>query len=301
MNELISIIIPTYKRADKLVRALGSCLNQTYKKIEVLVIDDNNEGSDFRYNTEKIMDRYKENSKVRYIKRKQNGGGAIARNTGIQEAKGKYITFLDDDDEYFRNKIELQVKEIKKGFDMIFSDIEIYHVDTGFKQIQTYKKNFDLTYKGLLTKHLVDVISGTPTFMFKKEALERIGGFDDIPANQEYILMLKTITSKLKVGYLDQVLCRAYINDGDSRISVMESAVEAKIDVIRRVRPFLKDIDFRDRRRTMYRLNSFVFYQYLKRKKLKAIVYGIRLMPYIDLLIRYMARIKDNKSKVLCK
>jgi glycosyltransferase involved in cell wall biosynthesis len=297
---LVSIIIPTYKRSETLVRAVDSCLRQTYAHIEVLVVDDNPQKSDARRATEDAMRRYAGDMRVRYLRRDQNGGGALARNTGIESAQGLYVTFLDDDDEYFENKIAEQVREMDQGVDMIFSDIEIVDLNSNTRQIHTYRRDFSLDYRGLLTKHLVDVISGTPTFMYTREALRRIGGFDDIPANQEYVLMLKTIAHRLKIGYLPKVLCRAYMGGPGLRISDGDQIIKAKIDVIRRIRPFLKDIARVDRRRTMCRLNAFVFYQSLKRQKATALVYGFKLLGYVDLLL-WSRRRHSHKGDVLYK
>ncbi len=299
-DKLVSIIIPTYNRAATLKRAVDSCLTQTYANIEVIVVDDNAPNSDARCSTEAIMCGYEYEPRVRYILRDKNGGGALARNTGIFEARGHFITFLDDDDEYLSNKVEEQVREMGKGYDMIFSDIEIYHENTGFRQLQTYQRDFSLDYKGLLTKHLVDVISGTPTFMYTRKALWSIGGFDDIPANQEYVLMLKTIVKRLNIGYLNKALCRAYTDDNEVRISNGDKIIKAKIDVIQRVRPYLKDIDRVDSRKAMFRLNAFVFYQSMKRRKFAALWYGIKLLAYIDMLIKHKRR-RSSEGEVLYK
>ena len=72
-EELVSIVITTYKRADKLKNAVESVLNQTYKNIEVIVVDDNIPGSEQRQETQKVMENYKE--KVTYIQNKENLGG----------------------------------------------------------------------------------------------------------------------------------------------------------------------------------------------------------------------------------
>ena len=84
MKELITIVIPTYKRSEMLERAIDSCLKQSYKNIEIIIVDDNNPDTEYRKDTEKFMKKYKDNSKIRYIKMKQNGGGSAARNFGIE-------------------------------------------------------------------------------------------------------------------------------------------------------------------------------------------------------------------------
>lgn len=114
MNDqfMVSIIITTYKGDEKLVRAINSVLNQTYKNIEVIVVDDNGDGSECRRQTENIMQRFAYDKRVIYVKHKVNSNGAVARNTGIKVAHGKYLAFLDDDDVYAETRIEKSVKRI---------------------------------------------------------------------------------------------------------------------------------------------------------------------------------------------
>ena len=110
----MGIIIPTYKRNTTLERAINSVLNQTIGNLEIIVVDDNDEKSKYRKLNEKLMSKYRNNSKVIYLKHKRNLNGAAARNTGILYSKSKYIAFLDDDDEYLEKKIELQIKLLKQ-------------------------------------------------------------------------------------------------------------------------------------------------------------------------------------------
>jgi len=100
---LVSIIIPTYNREKLLVRAVESIFNQTYQNIEIIIIDDNS--SD---NTEAIIKELNREN-IKYFKHTRNTGGGGARNTGIMNANGEFLTFLDSDDEYVRDKIEIQV------------------------------------------------------------------------------------------------------------------------------------------------------------------------------------------------
>ena len=111
MNKpLVSVIIPTYKRADMLTKAIDSAINQTYKNIEIIVIDDNDPSSKYRFETKKKLSSYIQSGVIRYIENEKNLGGAITRNRAVEQSKGEYIAFLDDDDIFFPTKIEKQVE-----------------------------------------------------------------------------------------------------------------------------------------------------------------------------------------------
>ena len=100
----VSVIIPTYKGSDNLIRAIKSVLNQTYKNIEIIVVDDNDENSIFRKENEERLKSFIDDNKIIYLKHKCNKNGAAARNTGLRKSSGAYITFLDDDDYFLYNK-----------------------------------------------------------------------------------------------------------------------------------------------------------------------------------------------------
>ena len=124
-NLKVSTIITTYRRADMLKRAIDSVLNQTYSNIEVIVVDDNDEKSEDRKNTEEIMTSYANNPKVKYIKHKVNMNGAAARNTGIKNSTGEIVCFLDDDDWYLETKIEKQLEFLCKNKDYKAIDLKV--------------------------------------------------------------------------------------------------------------------------------------------------------------------------------
>lgn len=107
-ESLISVIIPTYNRAVCIERAIKSVTNQSYQKVEIIVIDD---GSTDK--TQKILMPYIEKGIIIYERCEKNVGGASARNRGIDVAKGKYIAFLDSDDEWLKNKLTTQLQLLK--------------------------------------------------------------------------------------------------------------------------------------------------------------------------------------------
>jgi len=119
---LVSVIIPTYNRADLIERAVNSVLDQTYDDIELIVVDDGSED-----NTREVLSNYIREKHITYIK-KENGGCASARNRGISEAKGAYLAFLDSDDTYLSDAIKNLVDTLSNSdADFVFSPvIEIY-------------------------------------------------------------------------------------------------------------------------------------------------------------------------------
>ena len=109
MNPLVSIIIPTYNRAEYLKRALKSVFSQTFKDFEVLVMDDGSTD-----NTLEIVESFKE-ERIKYEWAENFGGPAAPRNRGLRFARGEYIAFLDSDDEWITDKIEKQFILLKKS------------------------------------------------------------------------------------------------------------------------------------------------------------------------------------------
>jgi glycosyltransferase involved in cell wall biosynthesis len=103
MKSKVSVIIPTRNRAELLTRALNSALRQTYPYFEIIIIDDASED-----NTAAIVQNFKD-ERLRYILLKKNMGAAAARNTGIEQAGGEYVAFLDSDDQWHPEKLAHQV------------------------------------------------------------------------------------------------------------------------------------------------------------------------------------------------
>lgn len=212
MSDRVSIIIPTYKRETHyLDRAIQSLLNQTYANIEIIVVDDNGKGTAFQLKTEEFMRKYNSYSNIIYHHNENNIGGALSRNIGIDLASGEYVTFLDDDDEYLPYKIECQLTYMKEhDFDMTLTNLTLVNEN---KKVIDYRdhgylKSFD--NKMLLKTHIMRKLTGTPTFMYKKEKLVLIGSFDDVPIGQEFHLMLKTLENDLKIGHLNRSDVIAY-------------------------------------------------------------------------------------------
>lgn len=132
-NPTVSVIIPTYNRAHLVGRAIQSVLNQTYKDFELIIVDDGSTD-----NTEDIIKKYqKKDERIKYIRRKKNKGGSVARNTGINAAIGEYIAFLDSDDEWLTEKLERQMKVFKS------TSSEVGVVYSGFFRINDRRNEIE--------------------------------------------------------------------------------------------------------------------------------------------------------------
>ncbi|WP_019505063.1 glycosyltransferase family 2 protein [Pleurocapsa sp. PCC 7319] len=105
---LISVIIPTYNRADLIPRAIASVTKQTYQHLEIIIVDDASED-----NIASVVQSIKD-SRIKYIRHQTNLGGSEARNTGIKNAQGKYIAFLDSDDVWLPDKLKLQLAAVSQ-------------------------------------------------------------------------------------------------------------------------------------------------------------------------------------------
>lgn len=234
-NPLVSVVIPTYKRTVEYVsKAVESVLNQTYPNVEVVVIDDSTEAFEGRKNTENYFKELN-SSKVVYLQNEKNLGGSLSRNRGIENAKGEYITFLDDDDKYKPEKVEKQLRFMQeKGYEMTFTDLEIYTPDEKMVDYREFGdiESFDNDY--LLRYHLQRHLTGTPTFMYKAEKLREIGGFDIVKVGQEFHLMLKSISGGLNIGYFPECYVKAYrhpdggISGGMNKINGEKALFEFK-------------------------------------------------------------------------
>lgn len=174
---MVTVIIPTYKRANNIEQAINSVLNQTYQDLEVIVVDDNNPDTIYREEMIKTMEKYSNIPKVKYLKHEKNKNGAAARNTGIKEAKGDYITFLDDDDYFLPDRLKILVETLEKEKKYNGAYTETVLVKRGkIVSGSNAKKSGNLKKDLLLNRFSF----GTGSNMFfRANALKEINGFDE--------------------------------------------------------------------------------------------------------------------------
>lgn len=207
----VSVIIPTYHRAECVCRAIDSVLAQTLKDIEIIVVDDNGINTESGKQTADMMKRYKDTKNIIYLRHDVNKNGAAARNTGIRHATGEYISFLDDDDIYLPERLELMTKCLdEKGADYgACYTAYIKHMRNGKIQRSQEKVEDDVYVRALMRSFYHG--SGSNLF-YRKSAVDDIGLFDEsFLRNQDLEYNLR-ILEKYKVAYVDEPLMEIFFD-----------------------------------------------------------------------------------------
>lgn len=180
-NRLVSVIIPVYNSAKYITDAIDSVLAQTYKNYEIIIVNDGSTDSTAevvkKYLRSQILDHRPQ--AIRYVYQ-ENKGPSAARNRGIKEAKGEYIAFLDSDDVWLPEKIELQMAEILKSPSLGL-------ITCGEINVNLINSTEEYSYglrglnrnKALNLLLLKNIIHGGSPVLIRKECLDRVGLFDE--------------------------------------------------------------------------------------------------------------------------
>jgi teichuronic acid biosynthesis glycosyltransferase TuaG len=189
MSNLVSIIIPYYKKKFFFKKTINSVLNQTYKNFEIILIYDDNNRSELLF-VKKILKKVK---KKKIIINKKNLGVGISRNYGIQKAKGKFLSFLDADDIWDKDKLKKQIKFMKKNnLDFSYSDYSIIN-ERGvlIKKVQSPKR---IKFKNLLFSCDIALSSVVVNSNILKNEK-----FPSLKTKEDYLLWLKLSKKNIKM------------------------------------------------------------------------------------------------------
>jgi len=204
----VSVIIPTHNRPDLIIRAAESVLRQTYTDLELIVVDDG------------LVNRAQEHiaslhdARVRYIAHEKEQGGSAARNTGIRAAQGGYIAFLDDDDEWLPNKLELQMNAF------LNAPSDAGFCFTAVTNCFQHEERATTVPDGIADYH--ELALGYPkgfltvTLVVKQHVFRDVGMFDEsLPSHQDPDLIIR-ISKKYKGLGINQPLVRVTMTARES-------------------------------------------------------------------------------------
>lgn len=189
-NNLVSIIIPTYARPENLCRAIDCALKQTYHPIEIIVVDDNGNSTEFQKETEKLLQPYILERKITYLVHETNKNGSAARNTGFRASKGEFINYVDDDDTLEPRKIEFQVNRLQELAEEYGACYCWRRTMRGGKVVETcrFSEEGDLRDQ-LMTRSLY---FNTTAVLFRRSTIEYLNGFDEsFLRHQDWELLMR--------------------------------------------------------------------------------------------------------------
>lgn len=224
----ISVIVPTYERSDMLPRALDSIFSQTWKNIEVIVVDDNIPDSEWQKRTYQVLTPYLALDNFIYLKTTGKTGGGAARNLAINQCHGEYVAFLDDDDRYLPDKLEKQVCFMKEhGLDFSYHDVMWMNTNEKLVEYRSMDVTNDFSMQGLLKAHILHSLAPTSIYMVRHDKLITTEGFGEVPSGQDFILMLRCIEKNMKMKYMQGAYVVQYLHNG-TRISLGDNKVKGE-------------------------------------------------------------------------
>jgi len=209
---LVSIIVPTYQRPHFLVETLKSIIDQSYSNIEIIVVDDGTIGDCNKDICNKFLN-------VQYFKIENTGGPCKPRNVGISKSRGKYIAFVDDDDIWLPNKIEMQVKVLEENLDFGLAHsyckvIDENGIETG--EIIGRPRSKTDKHGNVLIRMIGNWTLMMPTPLLRKTVVDEVGFFNEkIPQTFADVEYWSRCAFYTKFYYIDKSLVnyRAHNNN----------------------------------------------------------------------------------------
>ena len=204
-HQKVTVVIATYNRVNLLPRAVESVLAQTFTDYEIVIVDDCS--SD---NTQEVIAGF-DDPRIRAFRHGRNRGQSAAQNTGISNAKGQYIAFLDDDDEYLPVNLEARVHRMDKAsckVGLVYGWRD--EVDDSTGEVRPFIRQ---TSEGDLFEYLLGLnpFGGTLDFMVRLSVALEFEGFDESFHLGEDALFIARIAQRYHIAVVPQVISRQHV------------------------------------------------------------------------------------------
>lgn len=292
-SPLVSVIMPVYNGENHIGKSINSVLNQSYKTIEVVVV--NNSSTD---KTEQIvLDMSKIDSRVNLVSIKEKGR-SVARNVGIEQSKGDYILFLDADDYLFEHVIEKSISKILQGYSVVYNKSIYVDVNERFLK-KTENINVKTVFKTLLKGNIFPINS----IVFEKTLTKDISfptGIEHCEDWKYWVSLFQANKKKMKIANLDVVGSKIYVHTNNTsnnyqamKFSELNYLVEFKrkfktIDLVRD----LKIISLMNNRNICSKEDRI--------NLIKLLTWDLKIMNYLfnhKLMKNYQRKFYNNKKQ----
>jgi len=243
VTPLISVVIPVYNRCEELRRALASLASQTIRNFEVIVCDDGST-DDIRGVVESFVNRID----LHYQRIENSGGPARPRNVAIRVARGEWISFLDSDDWWDDNRLEIIITELHNDIDFLYHNLRVVN-SSNLSRAPERRTVIGEPLRCEALRHMA--LFGNPVpnsaAVVRRSLLEKIGGISEdreIVAVEDFDTWLRLLEAGARILYVDRILGSYFVGeDGISKISLKH--IERQNELFRR-HVFRFDSSFRD-------------------------------------------------------
>jgi glycosyltransferase involved in cell wall biosynthesis len=288
-NPLVSVVLPTYNRPESLPDSIESVTNQTYKRIELIVVDDHSDTS--QQNTVNSVSHEGLHDMI-FVRHNENRGLSAARNTGIKRASGQLVAFLDDDDVWKADKIERQVGVFRRA------GSEVGAVCTGIRSIDASGSVISVRSiepEGDITKDLLyDTVVSVPTLLVRRSVIADAGLFDErlkVYEDREWVIRLSQHCKFRSIR--DPLLVTQRDEDHESLTPDLETRKEVSHPILLETcRMVAAEYGFVAERKTVayatFDLGDIALRQGEYREAQKSILRAILLWPFVLKFYPYM-------------
>ena len=297
VDGLVSVVIPTYRRFDTLSRAIRSVQYQTYKPIEILVVDDNEPGDEFSVGVKELITGMGLPN-LTLVTQDRHINGAAARNAGIIRAKGEYIAFLDDDDLWLPEKIEREVDYLSGLPDdvggvsnrkLFVKDGKIDHISEVWKADK--RENFKVISKQINIQ--------TCTLLLRRRCLDDTGYFDPSLRRHQEVQLMAFFTSKYKVEFLNDILTIIDSDDVQNRPTAKQLR-EYKSAYFKSIEPVLATYnDLMRKIAVAHNLTEVAYAVYRDEGKARGLIMLLQCLIYPSVFLSFIRRLmlkRKNKK-----
>ena len=217
-KNLVSIIIPYYKKKEYILKTINSILNQSYTYYEIIIIYDDDNLSELEY-LEKL---FKLEKKIRIIKNITTIGAGFSRNKGIENANGEFIAFIDADDTWKKYKLENQIDFMKKK-KLKFTHTSYEVIDKNDKVLgERISRNFEKVDDLIKSCDI-----GLSTVIIKKEIIDSQTKFPNLKTKEDFVLWLKILQKDILISYFNETLSSWRKLDNSLSSSIIQKLMDA--------------------------------------------------------------------------
>jgi glycosyltransferase involved in cell wall biosynthesis len=271
---LVSIIIPVYNRAGMIAHTLRSVLDQSFSDFEIIVVDDGSTDA-----TPQVVDAFP----VRYL-RQSNQGASVARNTGIEAARGRYISLLDSDDCLIDGSLESRVAVLEKYPDVGLAYGQILTIDDQGRDLGPYpgQSPHSVIRTGIEELHEILYQNHIPTsaVMVRKSCLDKVGLFNTALRSAEDLELWVRVCTEFRTAYIARPMVKWRVHDNrmTNRLSLAEyeSSHRLILDSVFST-PDLASI-FQSEHKHLYASHFYFMAEvaYMRREACQIVRYGLR-------------------------